>query len=451
MATRDLTKGSPLKSILLFALPIFLGNVCQMLYNFVDAIIVGRFISIEALGAIGATSSIVFMILSFIYATTQGFCVVLAQQFGAKNYDYVRKSYAASIILCTILAIVLISISIPYTDDILRLMKIPSDIFEMSQSYLFIFLISVFTVVFYDLAANTIRALGDSKTPLYFLIISLFLNIVLDIIFIAKCNIGVSGAALATAISQAVSALACYIFMYNKFPILRLKKSDWVLSPSLVFEHIKIGIPMGFQISILTFGKIILQFVLNKFGTSAISAFTVGMRIDQLFYQVYLALGVTMANYTAQNFGAGKISRIKEGVKISMKMVTIFTVFAILILTLFSENIINVFMDEINPEIVVMASQYLHTIMFFLFFLGTLLIYRNVLQGVGSVGAPVLSGVIELFVRGASAIVLAINFGYSGLCFATPLAWLMGALVLFSGYRLNLAKNFKKRHRSKNV
>ena len=191
MATRDLTKGSPLKSILLFALPIFLGNVCQMLYNFVDAIIVGRFISIEALGAIGATSSIVFMILSFIYATTQGFCVVLAQQFGAKNYDYVRKSYAASIILCTILAIVLISISIPYTDDILRLMKIPSDIFEMSQSYLFIFLISVFTVVFYDLAANTIRALGDSKTPLYFLIISLFLNIVLDIIFIAKCNMGV--------------------------------------------------------------------------------------------------------------------------------------------------------------------------------------------------------------------------------------------------------------------
>ena len=427
--------------------PMFLGNVFQMLYNFVDAIIVGRMISIEALGAIGATSSIVFLVISFIYATTQGFCVVLAQNFGARKYDKVRNSFATSIILCAIIAIALILISIPCTDDILRLLKTPDDIFEMSQSYLFVFLVSIFTVVFYDLAANTIRALGDSKTPLYFLVISLFLNIVLDIIFIVKCKLGVSGAALATAISQGISAVACFIFMYQKFHILRLKKQDWILKPKFVFEHLKIGIPMGFQISILTFGKIILQFVLNKFGTNAISAFTVGMRIDQIFFQIYLAFGVTMANFTAQNFGAKKISRIKEGVKITMATICTITVFAILILTFFSENIVSVFMDEVNLEILTMAVQYLHTIMFFLFFLGTLLIYRNVLQGIGSVGAPVLSGVIELFVRGASAIVLAENFGYEGLCFATPLAWLMGAIVLFSGYKMNLVINFKKRRK----
>ena len=192
---------------------------------------------------------------------------------------------------------------------------------------------------------------------------------------------------------------------------------------------------MGIQISILSIGKIILQFVLNNFGVEAVSAFTIGMRIDQIFFQIYLALGITMANYTAQNYGANKISRIKEGAEISMKIVSIITIFSILILGFFSQQIISIFMDAPNQKIIELASQYLHIIMIFLFFLGTLLVYRNILQGIGVVGIPLLSGVVELIVRGASAIILAFCFDYTGICFATPLAWLSGAIVLFAGYR----------------
>ena len=432
MATKELTSGSPIKLITFFMLPIFLGNIFQQLYNLVDALIVGRIIGINALAAVGATSPIIFMIISFIFASTQGFTVITAQKFGAREYDLVKKSLAASIVLSAALTIIVTLISAPFSYQMLAFLRTPADIIDMADTYLFIMLVGIFATVFYNLSSNIIRALGDSKTPLYFLIFASILNVFLDIYFIVNLKMGIAGAGWATVLSQAVSTILCLAFMFWKFPILRLKKEDWNVSKDFYMEHLRVGIPMGFQMSVLSIGIIALQFVLNGFGSVAVAAFTTAMRVDQLFTQVYLALGATMAVFAAQNFGAKKLSRIKEGAKASILIAFITSIFSILVLTFFSGDLVALFMSEVDPEVVRLAEIYLHILMIFFFFLGVLLIFRNILQGMGSVMAPLASGIAELIARTACAFIFGHYFGYVGICTATPAAWAAAALVLLT-------------------
>lgn len=443
MATKELTSGSPIKLITFFMLPIFLGNIFQQLYNLVDALIVGRIIGINALAAVGATSPIIFMIISFIFASTQGFTVITAQKFGAREYDLVKKSLAASIVLSAALTIIVTLISAPFSYQMLAFLRTPADIIHMADTYLFIMLVGIFATVFYNLSSNVIRALGDSKTPLYFLIFASILNVFLDIYFIVNLKMGIAGAGLATVLSQAISTILCLAFMFWKFPILRLKKDDWIVSKDFYMEHLRVGIPMGFQMSVLSIGIIALQFVLNGFGSVAVAAFTTAMRVDQLFTQVYLALGATMAVFAAQNFGAKKLSRIKEGAKASILIAFITSIFSILVLTFFSGDLVALFMSEVDPEVVRLAEIYLHILMIFFFFLGVLLIFRNILQGMGSVMAPLASGIAELIARTACAFIFGHYFGYVGICTATPAAWAAAALVLFIGYKISLIKHVK--------
>ena len=443
MATKELTSGSPIKLITFFMLPIFLGNIFQQLYNLVDALIVGRIIGINALAAVGATSPIIFMIISFIFASTQGFTVITAQKFGAREYDLVKKSLAASIVLSAALTIIVTLISAPFAYQMLAFLRTPTDIIDMADTYLFIMLAGIFATVFYNLSSNVIRALGDSKTPLYFLIFASILNVFLDIYFIVNLKMGIAGAGWATVLSQAVSTILCLAFMFWKFPILRLKKEDWNVSKDFYMEHLRVGIPMGFQMSVLSIGIIALQFVLNGFGSVAVAAFTTAMRVDQLFTQVYLALGATMAVFAAQNFGAKKLARIKEGAKASILIAFITSIFSILVLTFFSGDLVALFMSEVDPEVVRLAEIYLHILMIFFFFLGVLLIFRNILQGMGSVMAPLASGIAELIARTACAFIFGHYFGYVGICTATPAAWATAALVLFIGYKISLIKHVK--------
>ncbi len=443
MATKELTSGSPIKLITFFMLPIFLGNIFQQLYNLVDALIVGRIIGINALAAVGATSPIIFMIISFVFASTQGFTVITAQKFGAREYDLVKKSLAASIVLSAALMIIVTLISAPFSYQMLAFLRTPTDIIDMADTYLFIMLVGIFATVFYNLSSNIIRALGDSKTPLYFLIFASILNVFLDIYFIVNLKMGIAGAGWATVLSQAVSTILCLAFMFWKFPILRLKKEDWNVSKDFYMEHLRVGIPMGFQMSVLSIGIIALQFVLNGFGSVAVAAFTTAMRVDQLFTQVYLALGATMAVFAAQNFGAKKLSRIKEGAKASILIAFITSIFSILVLTFFSGDLVALFMSEVDPEVVRLAEIYLHILMIFFFFLGVLLIFRNILQGMGSVMAPLASGIAELIARTACAFIFGHYFGYVGICTATPAAWAAAALVLFIGYKISLIKHVK--------
>lgn len=443
MATKELTSGSPIKLITFFMLPIFLGNIFQQLYNLADALIVGRIIGINALAAVGATSPIIFMIISFIFASTQGFTVITAQKFGAREYDLVKKSLAASIVLSAALTIIVTLISAPFSYQMLAFLRTPADIIHMADTCLFIMLVGIFATVFYNLSSNVIRALGDSKTPLYFLIFASILNVFLDIYFIVNLKMGIVGAGWATVLSQAISTILCLTFMFWKFPILRLKKDDWIVSKDFYMEHLRVGIPMGFQMSVLSIGIIALQFVLNGFGSVAVAAFTTAIRVDQLFTQVYLALGATMAVFAAQNFGAKKLSRIKEGAKASILIAFITSIFSILVLTFFSGDLVALFMSEVDPEVVRLAEIYLHILMIFFFFLGVLLIFRNILQGMGSVMAPLASGIAELIARTACAFIFGHYFGYAGICTATPAAWAAAALVLFIGYKISLIKHVK--------
>lgn len=302
-------------------------------------------------------------------------------------------------------------------------------------------LAGIFATVFYNLASNTIRALGDSKTPLYFLILSSFINVFMDLLFIIKFNMGIKGAAYATVVAQALSTILCAGYMFAKFPVLRLKKQDWNLSKEFLYEHLRVGIPMGFQMSIMTIGIIAVQYVLNTFGTTAVASFTAATRIDMMFSQVFVALGATMAVFSAQNFGAKQINRIKQGVKAGVIITISLSLAIILLITMFSKYMILWFMSEINQEVVTLAQQYLYIIMFFYVFFGFLMVFRNVMQGTGNAIGPLFSGICELSARIFCAIVLGKYFGYVGICFATPAAWFVGTILLYILFRISLNKH----------
>ena len=444
MAVKELTKGNPLKLILLFMIPVFLGNLFQLFYNFVDALIVGRFIGVEALAAVGACGALIFLVISFIFSSTQGFSVVLAQKFGEGNKEMVKKSLVCSILLSTVITFILTIISTPFSRALLEFLHTPADILDMANEYLFILFLGIFATVFYNLSSNTIRALGDSKTPLYFLILSSFVNIITDILFVVVFHWGIKGVAIATVISQGISTILCMGYMFYKYPILKLNKESYKISNEFLCEHIKIGIPMGVQMSVLSVGMVILQFVLNGFGTIAVAAFTCAMRVDQIFCQCFLALGATVATYTAQNFGAKKLSRIKQGAKIALAIVGVISLFSILILSLFSNELISIFMQEKNAQVIELGAVYLHIIMVFFVFLGILIVFRNILQGMGSAMIPLISGFSELIARGGGAVILGYYFNYTGVCFATPLAWISATIVLFIGYKIVFIRNYKR-------
>lgn len=443
MSTKELTQGNPLKLILFFMIPLFIGNVFQQLYNFTDALIVGRVIGINALASIGASSALIFLVISFIFASTQGFTIITAQKFGARDYVNVKKSFATSLILAFWLTVILTLISTPFTEQLLKLLRTPQDILADTTDYLFIMFLGIFATVYYNLSSNVIRALGNSKIPLYFLIFSVFINIFFDILFVVYFHWGIKGAAWATVLSQAISTVCCMTYMFLKFPILHLHKNDWKLSWDFTYEHLKTGIPMGFQMSILTLGMIAVQFVLNSFGSTAIAAFTTAMRVDQMFSQSFLALGAAASVYTAQNFGAGNMKRIRDGGKSSIWIAVFISIISFILLKLFGKNIISLFMTEPNPDVMNYAMTYLNIIIIFFIFLGVLLVFRNILQGMGDVMSPLYSGVTELVARTVFAFVFGHYFGYLGVCTATPAAWFSGAIVLFLSYRLSLLKMAK--------
>ncbi len=443
MAERDLTQGAPLKEIILFTIPLLFGNVFQQLYSFFDTLIVGRTLGIKALAGVGATGPMIFFIIGFLFAYTQGLTIITAQRFGAKDYAGVRKSFTTSIILCLFTTLLFTLITVPLAGPVLQIMHTPSDIYNEAYIYMFISYLGLGTILFYNLLSNVIRALGDSKTPLYFLIIASILNIVLDLYFILSLHWGVAGAAIATVLSQGVSAVLCAFYMFKKFPILKLRKEDWKFDKEFAMEHLKIGFPMGIQMSVLTIGIIAVQFALNTLGSISIAAFTTAVRIDQLFSQSLVTLGATAATFTAQNFGAGKLKRIKEGAKASMFLVVTMSVIAAVLIIGLGETLVGLFLDKPDEQVVSLAMQYLHIIVIFYVFLGTLILFRNVLQGMGKVKAPLISGLAELVARTAAAFILCSYMGYLGVCLATPLAWIFAAIVLFTGYRIALKKAVK--------
>ena len=315
---RDMTVGSPGKMILQFTFPLFIGNVFQQLYNMADTIIVGKFVGANALAAVGSTGTIMFLIIGFLQGLTAGFTVPTAQKFGAGDLKAMRKTVGSAAILSAIVSVIMTVVSMLGMKSLLHLLNTPSDIFQDAYSYIMVICAGIFAQVLYNLLASILRALGNSKIPLYFLILAAGLNVVLDLLFIIVFHMGAVGAAYATVISQGVSGALCLIYIVKKVPVLKMKKDDWKMNGHLVKIQFGVGFPMALQYSITAIGSMMMQSALNILGSVVIAGFTAGSKIEQLVTQAYVALGTTMATYSAQSMGAGKIDRIRKGFKNAM-------------------------------------------------------------------------------------------------------------------------------------
>ena len=432
--TKDMTMGSPLRMILLFSVPVLLGNIFQQFYNMVDTIIVGQYLGEDALAAVGSTGCLMFLVLGFANGIAQGFGVMVSHAFGAKDFKLLKHYVALSLILTAIVSLLLTIPTVAASRQFLILMKTPDNILGLADSYIKVIFAGILLTMSYNVAAGILRGIGDSKTPLYFLILSSFLNIVLDLFLIVVVKLGTAGAAYATIIAQGVSALLCFIYMFRKFDILKTSREDYYLDGYGVFNMLSIGIPMALNYSITAIGTMILQGAVNIFGSSVVAAFTAASKVENLSTQTMPTLGTAMATYCGQNLGAGKHDRIFRGMKDAFYLCFFAAGAAALLCCLAGPTMVGWFIHNPSEQTLHAAMQYLHIASIFMLPLAWIFVYRNGLQGLDRGLVPMLSGVLELFSRYAVILIAAKPFGYVGVCSADPAAWLTTGILLLVTY-----------------
>ncbi len=441
---RDMTTGNPVKLILSFSIPLLIGNIFQQFYNMVDAIIVGRFVGVQALAAVGATGSLAFLVIGFIFGLTSGFCVLVAQRFGAGDYKEMRHVVGMSLYLSVGVTLLLTIIMLVTTRPLLEIMNTPPDIIVEADKYISIIYAGMIATMFYNFFAGILRALGDSKTPLYFLIIASLLNVVLDLFFVVVLQAGSAGAAYATVISQGVSAILCFVYIVKKFPVLRFEKGELDFRLDSALKLVGIGLPMALQFSITASGVMILQSAINSFGSTVVGAYTAASKVEQLTTQPLLTFGTTMAVYVGQNLGAGKLDRIREGVKKGVILSIIASIVGTLLVVFFGKAFITMFIAGDQLEAIDLAVKYLKFVLIFYIPLGLIFIFRNTLQALGYGLMPMLAGVAEMVVRTFFAFFVATKIGFMGICIANPAAWFGAAIPLTITYVIKMNKIKKK-------
>lgn len=437
---KDLTKGSPLKLITWFALPILLGNIFQQLFHISDILIVGRLLGVKSLAALGASAPIFFMFLIVAFGFTGGLTVITAQRFGAKDIKGVKLSFFHSLIASIVFSGIISFCVIFFLKDILVIMNVPQELMDDAYKFTYILGLAMSIIVLYNLLSGAIRALGDSKTPLYFLIASSLLNIAFNFMFIKFFGWGVQGSAMGTLCSVSFSALACIIFIYAKYPMLKLKLKDCCYSNKIMKEHLLVAIPMALQFSILSIGLLVVQSLCNSFGTNVIAGFTAAMRIEQISTQPLFALGIAFATYSAQNFGAVLIKRIRQGVRQCLFSGLILSIIIGVVVRFYGVDMISLFIENEDNVIINIGQRYLLLSSCFYFFLLCIFIVKNAIQGMGKTFVPVLSSVVELISRIFVAIYLSEKIGYMGVFWSGPIAWVFGALILIIGYFMIIAR-----------
>ena len=438
--TNDMTKGNPLKIFIFFSIPLLIGNVFQQLYSMVDTIIVGRFVGVEALAAVGSTGSMFFLVNGMILGLTSGFGVLVAQKFGAKDDVAIKKAVASNIILTLVLTVFITIIALLVKNPLLRMMNTPDNIFDDASTYITVIFAGIITQALYNMAAGILRALGDSKTPLYFLMVSSIVNVILDLVFIINFKMGVEGAAYATNIAQGFSAVLCLIYSYKKFQVLRLKKEDFKVELSYYTKHLKVGVPMGLQFSVTAVGIIIVQSAINVFGSTVIASYTASSKVLQLVMQPATSFGVTIANYAGQNLGAGRFDRIKSGMKIMNKVSIITSLLAGLVLIFLGKYFVRLFIENPTAEIFTYSQLVFNYSAVFFIPLGFIFVYRNVLQGMGESFMPMMAGVLELIARSIVAFTLPKYIGFTGICLSDPVAWISASVFLMITYYKKMKK-----------
>lgn len=445
----DMTVGNPMKIILSFTLPIFIGNVFQQFYNMADAVIVGKFVGNKALAAVGSTGTIMFLIYGFVVGMTAGFTVLTAQKFGAGDMKSMRKTVVGAGVLSFIVGALLTVLFMVFMKPLLTLMNTPSDIFADAYAYIMIVSGGILAQMLYNLLSSILRALGNSKLPLYFLIISALLNIVLDLVFIIVFRMGAAGAAYATVIAQGISGILCLLYIAKKVPALYLHREDWEIDKNLAGWQLKIGLPMAFQYSITAIGTIVVQSCLNILGSTAAAGFAAASKIEQVFTQAYVALGTTMATYCAQNMGAGKYTRIRKGFKSATLIGFIYAVVTGVIIFFVGKYMTIFFVSENVNQIMEYVDIYLRCVSVSFLPLVIVNLYRNGIQGMGYGLLPMTAGIAELVGRSGASLI-ASHFGsYMGICLASPAAWVLaGTLLLIMYFKIMKGKkdrNLKNR------
>ncbi len=443
-----MTKGSPLRLILTFSIPLFIGNLFQQLYSMVDTIVVGRFVGVDALAAVGSTSGFSFMVVGFAQGLTAGFSVLISQRFGAKDIPMIKKTYAQSILCSIICSIVIAAVFALLSMPLLRLIDTPENIIDDANTYILIVYLGIGTAIFYNLFSSILRAVGDGRSPVYFLLIASVLNIVLDLFFVIVIPLGCAGVAIATVIAQGISAIISFFYIKKRFPIFHISRSDFRFDKRLCLRLMKIGIPGAVQFSVCAIGVIIVQSAINGFGSDTVAAYSVGGKIENIITQFSPAVGMGISTFAGQNLGAGNLKRIRKGFRTSFAIMTIGAVIATVIAMFFADSFSYIFMDKnsTSPEIIAMASQYVRTIAWFFIPLGSIFIFRTGCQGLGSGTIPMISSIAELVMRAIAAFTLPLAFGYTGICFASPVAWCGAGFLLpfiYLAKMRSIEKNYK--------
>ncbi|MCD8292783.1 MAG: MATE family efflux transporter [Prevotellaceae bacterium] len=433
-SSKEMTSGAALPLIVKFTLPLLLGNILQQTYSLVDAAIVGKFLGINSLASVGASSSVIFLILGFCNGCCGGFAIPVAQKFGARDYSTMRSYVAVALKLTVVMSVVIALVTGLLCMDILRLMRTPESILQGAYRYLLVIFIGIPCTFFYNLLSSVIRALGDSKTPFWFLLFSTVLNILLDLFCILTLGWGVVGAAVATVFSQGLSAALCYIYMHRSFDILRSTPKERRYRPKLARTLLYIGVPMGLQFSITAIGSIMLQSANNALGTACVAAFTSAVRIKMFFICVLDSLGMAMATYCGQNYGAGKVDRIWTGVKASVLLFMCYSVFSFVVLMPGAKFLALLFVDKGETEILRDTVQFIHVACYFFPALGLLSVLRYAIQGVGYTNLAIFSGVSEMIARILVSVLAVPAFGFVAVCFGDPLAWIAADLYLIPAF-----------------
>ena len=441
--TKDMTAGSPMKLILGFSIPLLFGSLFQQFYSVVDTVIVGRFLGMQALAGVGATGSVNFMIVGFCMGVCGGFAIPVAHKFGAKDYSGMRQVIANCVWLSVAFALVItVTVSL-LCRQILTWMNTPEDIFQNAYSYILIIFLGIPASFLYNILSGIIRSMGDSKTPLVFLTLSSFMNIGLDLLFIIVFHMGVSGAALATVISQLVSGLLCLVYMIKKFEILHIAGEEWKVNPGHMRMLCSMGIPMGLQYSITAIGSVILQTAVNGLGSLVVASVTAASKVSMFFCCPFDAMGATMATYGGQNVGAKKLDRIGKGLRDCTILGASYAVIAFVIMYFFGDDLATLFVDGAEVQMLANARRFLIINSAFFIPLALVNIVRLLIQGMGFSAFAILAGVFEMVARTLAGLVLVPKFGFAGACFASPLAWVFADIFLIPAY-IHVHKKLEK-------
>ncbi|MGO5541332.1 MATE family efflux transporter [Blautia sp. HCP3S3_H10_1] len=444
---KDMTKGRPLPVILKFMLPLIIGNIFQQLYNMADTIIVGRYVGADALAAVGSTGTIMFLIVGFSQGITAGFSVLTSQRFGAKDTEGVKASVANGILLSLIFTVLISGLSMLSMHSLLKLMNTPDNIFQDAYTYVMIISAGIIATIFYNLFSSFLRAVGNSRLPLIFLVFSAVLNVALDLVLIINFKMGVAGAAYATIFSQGISAILCLIYIYVRMPDLAPDRRHWKLHGRESRNQLAMGIPMALQFAITASGTMIMQAAINLFGSDAVASYTAASKLQNLVTQGMMAMGQTMATYSGQNFGKGDIKRIRQGVKAALGASVVYAVGAAVLVVLLLKPALGLFFtgDVDMSSMFPWARTYIYMSIIFYIPLSTIFVFRNTMQGCGYGFLPMMGGVSELIARLVVAMISMAVASYPLACFCDPAAWFTAAVFTGVSY-LFVMKDIRKKY-----